>query len=46
MRLMAQPRRMPSMTGFGLEITGYLQPEAERSDQPPALSGQPKPKTK
>jgi 3,4-dihydroxy 2-butanone 4-phosphate synthase/GTP cyclohydrolase II len=26
MRLMAQPRRMPSMTGFGLEITGYLQP--------------------
>ena len=26
MRLMAQPRRMPSMAGFGLEITGYLQP--------------------
>jgi len=25
MRLMAQPRRMPSMAGFGLEITGYLQ---------------------
>jgi 3,4-dihydroxy 2-butanone 4-phosphate synthase/GTP cyclohydrolase II len=30
MRLMAQPRRMPSMTGFGLEITGYLQPPAKR----------------
>jgi 3,4-dihydroxy 2-butanone 4-phosphate synthase/GTP cyclohydrolase II len=28
MRLMAQPRRMPSMTGFGLEIIGYLQPTA------------------
>jgi 3,4-dihydroxy 2-butanone 4-phosphate synthase/GTP cyclohydrolase II len=27
MRLLAQPRRMPSMAGFGLEITGYLQPE-------------------
>jgi 3,4-dihydroxy 2-butanone 4-phosphate synthase / GTP cyclohydrolase II len=27
MRLMAAPRKMPSMTGFGLEITGY----AERS---------------
>jgi len=26
MRIMAQPRRMPSMAGFGLEITGYLQP--------------------
>ncbi len=26
MRLMAQPRRMPSMAGFGLEIVGYLQP--------------------
>ncbi len=25
MRVMAQPRRMPSMVGFGLEITGYLQ---------------------
>jgi 3,4-dihydroxy 2-butanone 4-phosphate synthase/GTP cyclohydrolase II len=27
MRLMAQPRRMPSMAGFGLEVTGYLQPQ-------------------
>ena len=28
MRLMALPRRMPSMAGFGLEVTGYLQPPA------------------
>jgi len=27
MRLLAAPRRMPSMTGFDLEITGYLQPD-------------------
>jgi 3,4-dihydroxy 2-butanone 4-phosphate synthase/GTP cyclohydrolase II len=27
MRLLALPRRMPSMAGFGLEVTGYLQPE-------------------
>jgi len=26
MRLMANPRRMPSMTGFDLEVTGYLHP--------------------
>ena len=26
MRLMALPRRMPSMAGFGLEVVGYLQP--------------------
>jgi 3,4-dihydroxy 2-butanone 4-phosphate synthase/GTP cyclohydrolase II len=24
MKLMGQPRRMPSMTGYGLEIKGYL----------------------
>ena len=24
MKLMASPRRMPSMTGFDLEVTGYL----------------------
>ena len=29
MRLMAQPRRMPSMAGFGLEVTGYLNPGEE-----------------
>ena len=27
MRLLAIPRKMPSMTGFGLEVTGYLEPE-------------------
>jgi len=27
MKLMAHPRRMPSMTGFGLEVTGYLEQE-------------------
>jgi 3,4-dihydroxy 2-butanone 4-phosphate synthase/GTP cyclohydrolase II len=27
MRLMAKPRRMPSMAGFDLQVTGYLQPE-------------------
>ncbi|MEI6316919.1 MAG: bifunctional 3,4-dihydroxy-2-butanone-4-phosphate synthase/GTP cyclohydrolase II [Pseudomonadota bacterium] len=27
MRVLAQPRRMPSMTGFDLEVTGYLLPE-------------------
>ncbi|MGB0127877.1 MAG: bifunctional 3,4-dihydroxy-2-butanone-4-phosphate synthase/GTP cyclohydrolase II [Rhodocyclaceae bacterium] len=26
MRLLASPRRMPSMTGFGLEVVGYLTP--------------------
>jgi 3,4-dihydroxy 2-butanone 4-phosphate synthase/GTP cyclohydrolase II len=25
MKLMAHPRRMPSMTGFGLEVTGYME---------------------
>jgi len=27
MRLMAAPRKMPSMTGFGLEVTGYVDRE-------------------
>ena len=27
MRLMATPRKMPSMVGFGLEVTGYLEAE-------------------
>lgn len=26
MRLLARPRKMPSMTGFGLEVAGYLEP--------------------
>lgn len=25
MRLMAEPRKMPSMTGFGLEVAGYAE---------------------
>jgi 3,4-dihydroxy 2-butanone 4-phosphate synthase/GTP cyclohydrolase II len=24
MRLMSAPRKMPSMAGFGLEVTGYV----------------------
>jgi len=27
MRLLGNPRRMPSMTGYGLEIVGYVSPE-------------------
>ena len=27
MRLLASPRKMPSMAGFGLEVCGYLSPE-------------------
>ena len=27
MRVMAQARRIPSMTGFGLEVTGYDEPD-------------------
>ncbi|SFW22993.1 bifunctional 3,4-dihydroxy-2-butanone-4-phosphate synthase/GTP cyclohydrolase II [Nitrosovibrio sp. Nv17] len=27
MRLLAIPRKMPSMAGFGLEVTGYLEPK-------------------
>jgi len=27
MRLLARPRKMPSMTGFGLEVTGHADPE-------------------
>ena len=29
MRLMAAPRKMPSMAGFGLEVVGYLSGQAE-----------------
>ena len=28
MQLMGNPRRMPSMTGYGLEITGFLTPQS------------------
>jgi 3,4-dihydroxy 2-butanone 4-phosphate synthase / GTP cyclohydrolase II len=31
MRLMAKPRKMPSMTGFDLEVTGYLEQPAQRN---------------
>jgi 3,4-dihydroxy 2-butanone 4-phosphate synthase/GTP cyclohydrolase II len=31
MRLMASPRKMPSMAGFGLEICGYLSPEEAKA---------------
>jgi 3,4-dihydroxy 2-butanone 4-phosphate synthase/GTP cyclohydrolase II len=31
MRLMAIPRKMPSMAGFDLEVTGYLLPEKSRA---------------
>jgi 3,4-dihydroxy 2-butanone 4-phosphate synthase/GTP cyclohydrolase II len=30
MKLMAVPRKMPSMAGFDLEVTGYVLPEQER----------------
>ena len=29
MRLLGSPRRMPSMTGYGLEVTGFVAPEAK-----------------
>jgi 3,4-dihydroxy 2-butanone 4-phosphate synthase/GTP cyclohydrolase II len=29
MKLLASPRRMPSMAGFGLEVTGFVAPPAE-----------------
>ena len=32
MRLLAKPRRMPSMAGFDLQVTGYLQPETATSE--------------
>jgi 3,4-dihydroxy 2-butanone 4-phosphate synthase/GTP cyclohydrolase II len=32
MRLLAVPRKMPSMAGFGLEVTGYLERQKERQD--------------
>jgi len=30
MKLMAKPRKMPSMTGFDLEVTGFIEPPAVR----------------
>ena len=31
MKIMALPRKMPSMAGFDLEVTGYLLPEKART---------------
>jgi 3,4-dihydroxy 2-butanone 4-phosphate synthase/GTP cyclohydrolase II len=33
MRLLARPRKMPSMTGFGLEVTGHADPDAVASSR-------------
>ena len=33
MRLMALPRPMPSMAGFGLEVTGYMQPPGSQENR-------------
>jgi 3,4-dihydroxy 2-butanone 4-phosphate synthase/GTP cyclohydrolase II len=30
MKVLGAPRKMPSMTGFDLEVTGYLKPEERR----------------
>jgi 3,4-dihydroxy 2-butanone 4-phosphate synthase/GTP cyclohydrolase II len=30
MKLLGQPRRMPSMTGYGLEVTGFVAPDDKR----------------
>jgi len=29
MRLLARPRKMPSMAGFGLEVVGYIEPQTK-----------------
>ncbi len=31
MKLMAKPRKMPSMTGFDLEVTGFIEPPSSKS---------------
>jgi 3,4-dihydroxy 2-butanone 4-phosphate synthase/GTP cyclohydrolase II len=33
MRLLAQPRKMPSMAGFDLEVAGYVLPEGDRREE-------------
>ncbi|WP_326536507.1 bifunctional 3,4-dihydroxy-2-butanone-4-phosphate synthase/GTP cyclohydrolase II [Pseudorhodoferax sp.] len=33
MRLMGHPRPMPSMTGYGLETTGYLAPDHQKDER-------------
>jgi 3,4-dihydroxy 2-butanone 4-phosphate synthase/GTP cyclohydrolase II len=32
MKVLGAPRKMPSMTGFDLEVTGYLQPNEKRGE--------------
>jgi 3,4-dihydroxy 2-butanone 4-phosphate synthase/GTP cyclohydrolase II len=39
MRLLAQPRNMPNMAGFGLTVTGFI-PAPERTDADSAYSGE------
>jgi 3,4-dihydroxy 2-butanone 4-phosphate synthase/GTP cyclohydrolase II len=34
MRLLARPRKMPSMTGFGLEVTGHADPDVASGSRP------------
>ena len=34
MKLIAEPRKMPSMAGFGLEVTGYAQSGRENECTP------------
>ena len=31
MRLLASPRKIPNMAGFGLEVTGYFTPAGEKT---------------
>ena len=38
MRLLAAPRKMPSMAGWELEVTGYEQPDGKQSGHPVAQS--------
>ena len=33
MRLLAHPRRMPSMTGFNLEVTGFAEENGSEADR-------------
>ncbi len=42
MRIMALPRKMPSMAGFDLEVTGYLLPGAATEQAPETTLAEPK----
>ena len=39
MRVLSSPRKIPSMAGFGLEITGFLTPSEPCGDIPPHPAG-------